>query len=566
MRFVRFCVATAGIILFCLTGCSSPAPLPEKPPTTVPVTADRPVEPVSAEAPPAGTSAPQTGCLFAISGGQPWGKISNPQVGTFVKAGECEAKVPSDSLAVTFHVPPSTTEKEAHAALQLTGPQEPEIRLSRTSQQMSIALLYPSGAPGDRLVAGLEGPVGEGGAPVSMRFVMERVESPRIQATWRPEGGTDWRSFDPTRTVPSGPLQVRLQLPAGIDKEALLQQIGIGAGGASYTVATPEPQSLVIDLPTPEPHHLFRFGDIGTAYRLHTRDSLLEFFTGEPARLVALDPANGQEQVVGEVPPNVSRARLDPHGKLVALWAMGDDLYSHDLWIMNHRSGDLLRIHLAFIPKLAFWTERGLVLPTPNQVFTFHRETGRTEGHPSQGVFWNAISPDNRYLAGFNYDDRKVDQAGLAPVTIVLHDLAAGEERLFPGVTKIVVPRSHAPLTLPMSFTADGLGLDIHEPLSSDRTTQGTYPERLVRLDLRTDELSEPGPLLYGEPTSDWHPDPQDQFAYSRSPGWDQVLIRTPAGETKHYGTGLVIGWRQDGRLLVLRWANLEYRRGPEGP
>ncbi|MFZ5815055.1 MAG: hypothetical protein ACOY93_07095 [Bacillota bacterium] len=270
-----------------------------------------------------------------------------------------------------------------------------------------------------------------------------------------------------------------------------------------------------------------------------------------PPRLVALDPATGQEQVLGEVPPDIQTASLSPDGKRLLAIFLKRELKAHAFLMELATGRSWEQPHPVDLYFRLGWWEGTAFIASRGRVQAWEPEAGRWEALESQGRYWQSLSPDGRYLAGFTYDfDAVHAHDWRPPATVVLFDLKERTERAYPEVVRARIhPHGYQ---FPMIWTEDGSGL-----LLRDRISREGF--RSVRLDLASGQVTETAEETpTGDPWARTYPGPGG-WAYRLS-DWGPVKLVGPDGSEREWGEGRTVGWLPDGRLLVIRWEGSDRR------
>lgn len=280
--------------------------------------------------------------------------------------------------------------------------------------------------------------------------------------------------------------------------------------------------------------------------------------------LVALDPATGAETYLGPMPVDIQEARLSPDGKWAVLTALDPDAdFRHHVYVVEAATGKATKLDAAgLVWRLqAAWNDGKVAIPMGATVLSHDLGTGKTEKRTSQADNWGAVSPDHRYLFGFKVAEVKENRMAL---TLVLHDAATGTERVVSSAVHIPKP-FHAPMTINHVWGPGGLLL--WDALEVDEN-RNVKQQRTVKLDHRKGSLAPTDEVLRRPVRDAWVTGPGGwQFASSITADWGPVKVRKSDGTGEAaWGTGYALGWRPDGRLLVVRWADSASRRSPPGP
>lgn len=558
MRHWLMCLIAAALLTTACRTAPSKAPEPVPPEEPAVVAQPEPASPAlvapppAPAAPPAGKKPePEPPCLS-----QPRGDLYGHVDRRFVQAGTCMARIDSEPFTVTFQLPGSATAQAVRAALHTEGPVNPEIDLSEPhlwQPDLYVHLEYPAGKPGEQFAVRLKGPLSPGGTSVDLGFQLERVLTPGVVLQWRPDQG-EWRLLDRPANLPRQPFQLRLQLVGGVPREGVervLQQEGLT--GWQWT----GPEVLELSVPEPPVHLLLNFDYLLTPDYVPTSRSSWELFTGASPVLVAIDPQSGEETVVGNAPLNVAHSSLSPDGQWAVFFSVHpDSMFAEEAWGMNTTTGRVHRLGVRTYSAIPRWGADGLLIPWGGTVYHWRPgEEGITPVETGAASFVQ-LSQDGRWLAGFTYDARREGKDMMMPGSIVLYDTVERKEQVLArDRIQVRMPHSEFGPQMPMVFTPDGKGLIIRE--------QPPEGIRWVQLDLSTEELT-PATQPQTPKGLEWAV--TGGYRVSRLQEYSPVLVYAPDGAHRSFGEGLVVGWRSDGRLLVVRWENArELRRVVSG-
>lgn len=545
-----------------LAGCSRPPTgAPESPasqPSTTPVTAPAvDPTPVTSDSPPkSGESGGTLGTCVSSIPEQPYGRW-DIALGKWlwVTSGICPITTDERSREIEFILPPGVDEAVVRAGLTYSGAGQVATRFVHQDVFTRVYITIPHGPAGEQADLILKGTWGPGGKEVDMGFRLTRVTSARVESDMR-LGNGPWEPLKGARLIPPQPLSLRFRLAGGVDAAEFEALLATALGDTDYKLEKPTPGTIIAVLPDPprmitiEPDRLKSpYGPAeGEAFRL---------YIGVPPEVVALDPATGQEQVIGTAPPDIWAGSLSPDGR----WAMfstvvPESCYESRVWLMDLTEGTVLETPLryGYSGTPIAWPSGRLVTASWNQVEIYHLSDGHMETRSVTGRTWTEPSPDGRYLLGYvkHYDRERADWH--APITIAVYDLETGQERTFPDVAWAFVTHSGAPPMTRLYWTPDGTGVLINDPRGKDHLIGG---QAVLRLDLETGTTTP-----YDLPAPDrapWRPGP-DGFSY-QEPGWftdnwGPVHLRSPGGDKREAGEGLVLGWAPDGALILVRWSN----------
>lgn len=490
----------------------------------------------------------------------PAGMIEDPDV--LVYEGLCDVIAGPAPFALTFAFPPGTAEEAIRASLRVEGEDPRLAEFGATSPQgwpHLLVLLGPA-SPGDETTVRIAGPVGPDGAHADLGFRIVREEHPTVTVEVK-QGDGPWRLHAPGEYLPREPLRLRLSFSHPVERqwvdrlmpEALPPEF---RNALPYEATWIDPQTWELHLPEPPP--LLRMELRGRDQRgLWIQAGAVHLRTGEPPRLVALDPVTGAETDLGPAPVDIYHWNTSPDGRWVAAEAMRpEDAWDMEVWVIDLLSGEAHRTGMT--PPRYFdgyyWLADRLMVPGRNgiQEWDLARRTLKT--YESSALYPGPLSPDGRYLPGFRIDYGRADyDSWYAPIDVLVYDLATRTERDYPdaGTTRIA-GKDGEPPRLVFAWSEDGLQLYVQ---------RGERWEVLDEQDgiLRPAEVEPPPPSFRG--CCDPVPGPA---GWAFAPHWsDDIVLRSPEGEEVRVGAGAPLAWRPDGQLLVIRWAEFRYRRVP---
>lgn len=561
---------TLALLLALLAGCS-PVPAPQDGAGTPDETSTTGSGP-SPEADPATgeatlSDATETACLpVAEPDRRPLGRLEF----TAVTEGLCEAVAPAEEFFLTFAFPPGLPEEAVRSSLEVSGGEVTQLDIS--GGEYLLVYLGPA-EPGTETTVRVRGPVGEGGTPADLGFRLRREASPTVEVDVQ-VGDDPWRPHQPGEYLEPGPVRVRLAFshPVAADQvewrfQGVLEAVK-DRDAIPHQLSWTDPRTLVVELPEPPPALYVELGYIEDDRGLRTRSGILNLHVGTPPRLTALDPATGQEEVLGPAPVDIRWASASPDGRWVVLEATQPDSTSGtDVWLVETATGEAMKTDLQespYSPGYIWFPDRLVVAGwTELQEWDLTRHERRVL--PAEASYAGPLSPDGRYLAGrVLHMDREDPETWLAPLTVAVYDLATHTERLYPEVGNFWVPHrgGGVPVSVPMRWPDGGRSLYVLQhypgPTPADSETYWAV------LDLETGVLT---------PAEDYSADP---FDYERaephpvsnasgwaflSAGWGAVILISPGGQEVAGGDGLPLAWMPDGRLLLVRWPDYPYLR-----
>lgn len=548
-------------LLLLATACTSPAPSPPAPVTSGP------------QAPPPATPAPPVGCIGEAAG-LPAANVTgywNALHGDlWVANGTCARSIHVDLTEVSFHLPVSTTEPEARAALKLSGDLrgEPYVRFAGGSSddRRWLTVRLPDGQVGDRITARLEGPLGPAGEAVSLGFNLERRPSPTIAAEIKDAGG-DWVPLPAGASLRQDALDLRLLFTGGLSAEQAADRLVNSAQGAKVTVTRQE-ANLVEARAEGSPARLsFSFSGVQGDHGLSAGESALTLYLGAPPYVAVLDPVSGKEEGLVEAPADVEQFSRSPDGQWLLFKARDPNKdFAYTYYLADLATGKGRWLPVTFqtwqYGLNPVWQRERLLLPDQRQIHSFPLPHGAPEVQPSLAEDWGTASPDGRYWLGWQLDpapwsgtDRRITAA------LILRDLQTREERRFPSAVVTSRPFESPPY-VEHTWAGDGNTLVMRHMLNGQDA-------RIARLDLLSGQVEvtdQPWTREGVEPET-WKTGPSGwQYLTTYPWEWRHVQVRpSGGGPVREHGSGMILGWTAQGKLLVLRWENVPNRRPHAG-
>ncbi|HWI61657.1 MAG TPA: hypothetical protein VNT75_07465, partial [Symbiobacteriaceae bacterium] len=436
-----------------------------------------------------------------------------------------------------------------------------------TDRQAEISIaLYESGSvvhldfgqikPLDRLSVVYAGPLAPGGPEGRFGFAISRRAPARVRAEMQ-TGSGPWQQLTGAAVVENGPLSLRFTMEGGPEAAAVRQKIAAGLGtAAGAVISQPSPEQFLVTIPQPPMRMDFEFD-----YVDRVSESGITVFTGKAPTLVAYNPATGKEEPVGTAPLDAIWAATSPDGRWALLWTTAPaDVLHKQVWLVEVATGrlQLLPFQASTFEGGVFWTKNRLFLPGRLRLLAWDFEKGQGVELSVAAIEWLDPSPDGKYLAG--YTAPSWGENGVTRATVVLVDTTALTWRKFPNVVS-----AHITGKEQYSRVFEGWSADSKTLVLDDRTNKGTTGG-FVAIDAASGKVSaHPGPM---PPSAPRPPKPvagPNGWSFGDRE-WGTMVVYDPAGKERELGSGLALGWRPDGRLLLIRWSDEQYRNMPARP
>lgn len=526
------------IVTALLAGCSAPpAPAPEQPLS------------LPAGAPPAAPAAAEPDCRSAIPP-EPYARWDFAVAKwLWSTRGLCPVLTDEESRTVEFILPPHTDEALVRQSVTYSGAGAVQIHYDDHDKFARVNVTIPSGPAGEQADLRLTGPWGPGGASLEMGFHLTRVPTARVETELR-LGDGPWEPLKGTRQVPAQPLSLRFRLHGNVDPTELRSVVQKVLGQAEFRLEQPAADTLVVTVPEPPGQITFEPRRLHSPYGYVRQDGFM-LYIGDPPTVVALDPATGQERVIGTAPLDIWTGSVSPDGRWALLaQAEAENCYETQVWLMDLTTGRAAEVplHHTYSDDLIAWPAGRLVTAYAGTVEIYDLAKGRLETRTVPERFWGEASPDGRYLLGYVRDyEREKDR--YAPITVLIYDVETGEERRFADVAQGRIP-NHAWATTRLFWTPDGKGVLINDPIGHDPQTGG---KAVLHLDPQTGATA---PFTQPLP---------DEVAQRVWRDWGPVTDSLPGGEERQYGEGLILGKAPDGAVVLIRWSNGGRYRHCEG-
>lgn len=463
--------------------------------------------------------------------------------------GLCPVLTDEESRTVEFILPPHTDEALVRQSVTYSGAGPVQIDYVDHDDSARVNVTIPPGPAGEQADLRLTGPWGPGGGPLELGFHLTRVPTARVATELR-LGDGPWEPLKGARQVAVQPLSLRFHLHGNVDLAELRSVVRELLGQTDLQWEEPAVGTVVVSVPRPPGRISFEplllhspYGTVqGEPFRL---------YIGDAPTVVALDPATGQERVIGTAPLDIWTSSVSPDGRWALLaQAVAEDCYKTQVWLTDLTTGRAAEVplHHTYSDDLIAWPAGRLVTAYAGTVEIYDLAKGRLETRTVPGRFWGEASPDGRYLLGYVRDhEREKDR--YAPITVLIYDVETGEERRFADVARGRIP-NHGGATTRLFWTPDGKGVLINDPIGTDPQTGG---QAILHLDPQTGATA---PFTQPLP---------DEVARRVWRDWGPVTVSLPGGEKRQYGDGLVLGETPDGALVLIRWSNGGRYRHCEG-
>lgn len=380
-----------------------------------------------------------------------------------------------------------------------------------------------------------------------MTVTLTRQQGPTVSLLHLGPDGT-WREVTSGTSLPPGPLRLRIKTTGGVPASYLSSRF-MGAEWSGGKISPDRFEVLASDLAevaweNPPPIVQVMAGSLeGEAGLRLPYDYMPHVYIGTPPQLVAIDPATGREEVLGEAPSTLFYGEVRTDSKVVAFSSMDPVLQDATrAWLFDLERRTLVAAPFTSHYGIAaqFDAAGRLVQPLRGpQIGLLNPATGKHEIRRSQANYFGPLSPDGRYLAGHTGGEPGRSTGAwippAQPEVLVIHDLMTGKE--------VVVPwegyaRPHMPLYwLPGGELIQVVSMS-DSPEDRDATVYQVDPQTGARTPF----------------TKDW------AEPYSKFGRWSAILTDT-SGKQHDFADGMPIGWLSDGRALVVRWENFRHRR-----
>lgn len=554
MRGIGFRAALL-LLAAALLGCTS---TPRTPPEA-PAGPQAPAQ--EAQVTPGVEAAPVTKAPVVLAGAcvtaQPTGSYARLDIDgrqLWVEKGLCSADIGEEPADVVFLVPEQLDRETLQRRLKVSAGHEPVVTFRKGSWGSTVTIGFGPGQPGERLDVHI---AGDGGA---VGFLLTRKASPRVQLEYQVGSGS-WQNVQGAATTPGGAITLRLSLSGSPDPAAVQQRVDAALQGVQWTLTKTSPEQFLVTVPEMPPRIDLNFNRVKGAIA-SVRESSFTLFSGRPPVLVTLDPSTGKEAAVGPAPLDAYSAIHSPDGKWAVLWTVvpGDPVFMQ-AWIVQKGTGSIRPTSFIKGPEEVgmAWANDRLYLLGAMRLFIWDLSAQKGETLSVPAMAWPFEPMRGRNVVGYSVPLAS-DASGVAAATVVLVDVEARTWRMLPDIVRLVLPGKEQYPLLRSGWSADGRSL-----IMGDFASRNATPTFLA-LDVETAKVApHPGPI----PTPPEAPDRLSGptgWSYTRMP-WGKVEVAAPGGGTRSWGTGLPVGWRPDGQLLVIRWPDEQYRVGPSlGP
>lgn len=481
-------------------------------------------------------------------------------------------------LRVALSPAPSAGWSDSHLTLEGVTPLQRE-----TAGLLQFRL--PAGKAGDTIRLTLRDVVQSDGTAGDFTLSLCRQEPPRVSVFWT--DGSAWRPAEGAYLPAGRPLELRLSFTADMDRPSVERALSGTERIARVVENLRWMDARTLEVVAPAPGGALRMNLDGSrsARGLYLAGGAPALYTGEPARLEAVDLNSGQGRKVTELPPEIQSATVLPGNRQIILMYVeprGVNIWkrleadvesgerrdlptpvTQELWLPGGerlafmRQGKTLTVTRgAQSTVLQDVPEYSWILPSPSgALFAFPTATGEKTEPPYQmnrfvilsadgksrqeisgsfrvyapgkdglrlyGPVW---SPDSTRIALTETDPAGVTSVRLADVAAgALKTLAKGTEGLRPNNADLI------------SWSPDGRLLLVGELLFNAAT--GKVERRL------------PGQRHQVS----WSPD--SKWILTQAHEWgDVAATEVETGRTVALGKGLPAGWTAAGRPLVVRW------------
>jgi|GEM_PF-3933991 len=500
--------------------------------------------------------------------------------------------LPLPSLAGTVPVQPFTLN------VQLTPWPDPEwfsqveVQGVITSQpnpfllgQGILSLDFPEGTAEQVLSVTLPNVNGE----ESVTYRLERRELPTM--TMEIHTGTDWVPVSPAQAYQAEHPMLRFTFDQPVNKvsvnEALKSPVWPYDAKVELNWRWADDQTVLVDLKTFPPALAWSFTGVRTVSGLPLTASVPAVHIAQPAQLIAIDPINQSERVIGTVPVELTAGGVSPSGQHLLLhgdWVRvsGMDWSEGVSWLYPLNGAEPQRLERA-AAGITFFPL------TSDSPVTVERTTGQA----------HALSPDRTLIAKlYDEDFGTTEEPGwLYAHDLVIQDLEGKRVQVIRNVMKLFAPPKEYPLRPTLVWSPDGKRI-------ATLTDEPGRGGAILVIDLESREIKRVATLPADGPPATtydlaWN---GDRFIVGRSvldsggnllmtlPGsgsfspdgkWIQVRVPVPdhhdpswgeiglapleGGDVQMLGEGMPVGWLPSGELLIIRWPDWRHRYMPLG-
>lgn len=497
---------------------------------------------------------------------------------------------------------PTSTWFETHLVFE--GIEPSKHQYSVIGDQGNFNFHIPAGQEGDSFRLTIKDVLLDDGTSGDVSVTFCRQTPPKAAVTYRAEDG--WRPVSSgTATgsqIPEGaPLTVRVafshaMLTDTVERSLTGPHDKTGQGDWLTGLRWLDDQTLEITADRPAPAMQLNLAGAQDQYGLFVAGGVPNLYSGEPPRVLAVDPVSGEETRLAEIPPEPNGATLSPDGDLlrVMTWQLrgGRGVPDAQFLLVDLGTGEAQTIN----PEDPGWD-------VPGGIVSIHPdgEGGLTVVRQgSEGPQETAItdlgqidsflaSPDGKWVAVLTRTGEPAEYP-YVPVRFLLvatddvnHRITlAGEASMYrPGKDGV---RLYGPVWSPDSTrlaftqpTQDGASLVVADMAAGElRTLAASLPgvrsswdpvtwspdgsKILVGqllLDAADGQVLQRIEVIDGMPF--WSSD--GQRLLFGADGWSEITVydlRT--GKSTSLGKGMALGWRPDGKAVLMRWPNAQYR------
>jgi hypothetical protein len=459
----------------------------------------------------------------------------------------------------------------------------------------------PAGQAGDAFRLTIKDVLLDDGTAGDVAVTFCRQTPPKASTTFR--ANNDWLPATAGAVIPpDSPLTVRVAFTHDMLAETVERSLtgehdksGKSQGDWITGLKWLDGRTVELTADQPAPSMRLNLAAAQDQYGLFVPGGVPNLYTGEPPRVLAIDPVSGKETRLADIPPEPNTPTLSPDGQLLRVmsWQMrgGRDVPDGQFLLINLTTGAAQPIK----PEDPGWAP-------PSGILSIARE-----GLDSLLV---ARQAGTLLIPGLPDMDRWLESPDGKWIAVLLRTGAQAEYPSVPVRFLMVATddsNNRKALTGEASMYEPGKdGITLYGPVWSPDSTRIAFTQpakdgaALVVADLTTGALRTlaanlPGVRSSWDPVT-WSPDgskllagtalvdaatgqvlqrvevgagrpfwsKDGQWLLFGAMGWNQwsevKLYDLRTGRSTSLGEGLALGWRPDGTAVVVRWPNARYR------